>query len=69
MEKLEIGTKVKVNLSEDAGRKLGIGRGVVGLGVITGQYPLGHYLDGPSSKAGTKTRMAIADKYNAITPV
>ena len=62
MKKLEIGTKVNVNLNSSDAGKLGINGAIFGLCTIADHYPLGHYVAMP----GRKTPVAIADKYNAI---
>jgi len=64
MKKLEIGTKVIVNLSSANAQKLGINGSILCEGEITGHYPLGHYIKVPERK----TPVAIADKYGAIKP-
>ena len=63
MEKIEVGTKVKIDLNSQDAAKLGISGNVFGSGTVAGHYPKGHYI----AILGKKTPLAIADKYNAIT--
>ena len=69
MEKIVIGTEVKVALKSMDAANLGINGSYFGNGKIVGHYPLGHYVERPDKKPNTVTKMAIADKYNALTPV
>ena len=64
MEKLNVGTKVTVNLNSVNALKLGITKEYEGPGTITGSYLLGHYVQVDGGRI-----LAISDKYNAVTVV
>lgn len=68
MKKLEVGTKVNVEVNNEVAGKLGISESYSGNGVVHGTYPLGHYIQVVSNDKRNGRIMAIADKYNAIKP-
>lgn len=60
------GTKVQVDLSEFAAKRLQIGPALKGEGVISGEYTNGipgHYVD------INKRTVGIPDRLNAVTPM
>ncbi len=60
------GDKVNINLSTADAKKLGITGAVEGTGVYEGPYTNG--IEGHYVKFNNRT-VAIADRYNAVTPV